>query len=430
MSGIRGKSRFNRWWCAACALFAAVALMQHASAQEHSPLSPLPQGEGKGVRATDMLPAADEVAPASASAVQQADGKIEQTSCSSCSGGLIGSPVPSMGGCASCGGCGNGNCCYPGREPCDCCMDQRNIFGRVFGGLYECICCPDPCYESKWRVLADAAYFADNPRPQTQMRLRVGVWDNFEFPDKAEFLWARINGKGPRDPSGNRRGVQEVDLSALRMYVEGATGMIGVFVETNYLHFEPDAPFASTSGFGDLVVGTKTLLLDCELVEAAFQFKTFIPTGNFNKGIGDGHTSLEPSLLLALKLAPETFLQTQLAYNFPIGGTQSAGNTPGVQGPFFHYHLSLNHLLWHCGHGIEVVGVAELGGYEICGGSYTDPLTGRLLPARDVGHVLNAGPGIRVNICDKIDFGVGTQFAITNDNFGEQQFHFDFRWRF
>jgi hypothetical protein len=406
---------------AAWVLVVAALLTQQAAAQ--NPMSHA---------GDDMLPPAETVTPMSgAEESQNGDGKIEQTGCSSCAKGVLGSHGPSQG-CSSCGngGCGNGNCCYPGYEPCDCCFDQTNVFTRVIGGIYECICCPDPCYESKWRVLADSAFFADNPRPQTQMRFRAALWNDFAFPDKAEYLWARINGKGPRGPAN--RGVRNTDVAALRMYTEGATGMIGVFVETNYVRFEPDPPFTSASGFGDLVVGTKTQLLDCELVEFAFQFKTFIPTGSFTKGLGTGHTSLEPSLLLALKLTPRLFFQGQFAYNFPIGGTQAAGNTPGVQGPLFHYHMSLNRMLWECGadKGIQVVGVLEFGGYEICGGSYTNPANGVLLPARDVGSVFQAGPGIRVNVCNTIDFGVGSQFAITDDNFGDQQIHVDFRWRF
>ena len=70
--------------------------------------------------------------------------------------------------------------------------------------------------------------------------------------------------------------------------------------------FEATKPFPESSGFGDLDIGTKSLLLDCELLQVAFQFITYIPTGDFHKGLGTGHVSLEPSILFALKLSPLT----------------------------------------------------------------------------------------------------------------------------
>ena len=49
-----------------------------------------------------------------------------------------------------------------------------------------------------------------------------------------------------------------------------------------------------------------------------FAFNTFVPTANFNKGLGTGHVSLEPAVLLAVKVTPSTYVQSELAYRFPI----------------------------------------------------------------------------------------------------------------
>jgi hypothetical protein len=182
--------------------------------------------------------------------------------------------------------------------------------------------------------------------------------------------------------------------------------------------------FDGASGLADLVIGTKSLLLDCELLQFTFGFKTFTPTGNFTKGLGTGHVSLEPELLLALKLTPTTYLQSELAYRFPLGGTG------GFEGPVFHYHFSLNHLLWNCGHDIQLIGTAELNGYEFTGGGYTDPATGLALSAKDVGSIVSVGPGIRLVICDKLDFGVGTAFNLTRDSVGDEFLRVEIRYRF
>src|ERR1700726_1408255 len=106
------------------------------------------------------------------------------------------------------------------------------------------------------------------------------------------------------------------------MVNEVAKGSFGLSMEIPYLNVEPDNNYNGGSGIGDLIIGTKSLLLDCELLQFTFGFKTFIPVGNTNKGLGTGHVSLEPALIFALKLSSEAYVQGELAYRFPIGGAQ------------------------------------------------------------------------------------------------------------
>src|SRR5262249_39631958 len=159
-------------------------------------------------------------------------------------------------------------------------------------------------------------------------------------------------------------------------------------------------------------------------IQFTFAFNTIVPSGNFNRALGTNHVSLEPAALMALKLHPRTYLQSELAYRIPVGGDGT------YQGPVLHYHCSLNHLLSSCGHDIQLIGVAELNGYEICGGAYTDPVTGAPLSAKSIGSSISIGPGVRLVICDKIDFGVGSAFNITDDSMGDEILRVQFRWRF
>ena len=71
----------------------------------------------------------------------------------------------------------------------------------------------------------------------------------------------------------------------------------------------------------------------------AFQFSTDLPTGNFGKGLGTAHVSLEPALLLTMKMTPDCYFQAEMAYWIPIAGD------PLFSGPIWHNHLSFNHLL-------------------------------------------------------------------------------------
>jgi hypothetical protein len=357
-------------------------------------------------------------------APSSADPQVTQASCAACAGGVLGAPAPDFAGCAD--GCCSG-LCYPGRKPCDCCVDSDSFCGRLFGGIYECICCPDPCYEPAWNVLTDSAFFADGARPMTQMRIGGDFGHDLQFPDRSEYFWAEADGKGKGpQPPATSRGATSLNYAEGSLYIEGAIERVGAFVQMQYLSYDGSS-YASASGLADMIVGTKTLLLDCELLLVSFEFKTYIPVGNFTKGLGTGHVSLEPSLLAALKLTPTTYLQGQTSYWFPIAGDST------YQGDVFSYDFSLNQILWHCGHDVQLVGTLELGGYEFLNGSYTVPTPGTTAVvgrARDVGTVVNLGPGLRLNICDKMDFGVGTAFALTSDHLAEDLVRLEARFRF
>jgi len=313
--------------------------------------------------------------------------------------------------------------CVPGRRRCDCCFDQSTYVGRILGGLYDCICCPDPCYEPHWVAAADVAFFQDSARPVTQMRLRWDTGWDMLTPDRAEYFWARE--KGPLGPNAVARFLNYRELT---MYTEGAIDKIGVFVEQTYrevgLHASPISPTPDTtfSGFGDLNIGTKTLLLDCDLMQFAFQFKTFIPVGSAGKGLGTGHVSLEPAFLMTLHLAPDTYLQMEAAYWIPVGGDSL------YQGNVFHSHIAVNQVLWRLCRDVVLVGTMEFNEWSIINGNFTDPGTGNPVRARDT--IFSLGPGARFVICDRIDLGAGTAFAVTGDHWAEELVRAEFRWRF
>ena len=212
------------------------------------------------------------------------------------------------------------------------------------------------------------------------------------------------------------------------MYTEGAIDKIGVFVEQTYrevgLHASPISPTPDTtfSGFGDLNIGTKTLLLDCDLMQFAFQFKTFIPVGSAGKGLGTGHVSLEPAFLMTLHLAPDTYLQMEAAYWIPVGGDSL------YQGNVFHSHIAVNQVLWRLCRDVVLVGTMEFNEWSIINGNFTDPGTGNPVRARDT--IFSLGPGARFVICDRIDLGAGTAFAVTGDRWAEELVRAELRWRF
>jgi len=300
--------------------------------------------------------------------------------------------------------------------------------GRYFCCLYECICCPDPCYQPRWTPISDSAFWVESARPQTQQRLRYEWGNNVRVPDRSEFFWARERvqlvpgtGRGPfiRAPFlGERR----VNYHDILLYTEVATTYASFFTELSYRALGPRVADHAV-GFGDMNIGTKSLLYDCELLQLTFQFKTYLPTGNFLKGLGTGHISLEPSVILNVNCGPDSYLQTQIAEWIPIGGD------PDYQGAVLHCHLSYNHVLWRPVANVPLIGTFESGTWYFQDGAYTSP--GRGPYRRSSGDMYwSMGPGLRLFVCDRVDVGVGSMFPLnSSSHMGSPTLRTEARWR-
>jgi hypothetical protein len=334
------------------------------------------------------------------------DDGITAVGCSTCGGGggLL------SGGCSS---CGSGQC-SPGRRPCDCCCSTDTCLGRFINGVYQCVCCPDPCYDPQWTAIADAAFFTDAARPVTQMRFRFDHMWSMNSPDRAEYFWRKSSSAGGTGPPK----VSNIDVSEFRIYTEAAAGRAGISIDIPYRRIEDEV---NHSGFVDMVIGTKAMLLDCELLQISFAMDTTVPSGSPTNGLSTGHVSLEPSLLWGVKLAANTYLQAKTGLWIPIGGT------PGFQGNVFDYRFSLNQILYKPCNDLQVIGTLELNGWTFLNGQRTDNL-GNAVDVKS--NIMAGGPGIRCVICDKLDFGIGSMFAFTNQRWAEEMIRIDFRWRF
>jgi hypothetical protein len=330
-----------------------------------------------------------------------------------------GNPYVGMGRCLNCGR----GICVPGRRPCYHCEGHDGIITGFLCDLYECICCPDPCFEPHWIPLQDSAFFTDGARPVSQMRMRFENAQHIPFPDRSEFFFARDDGKG-KGPKLNPGfvGPGITRYNELDMYIETAlSGRFSTFVEYPYL--DVDSQFANHgAGFGDISLGTKTLLYDCELLLIGFQMKTTIPSGNFLKGVGTGHMSLDPSLTFALKLNHALYFQGQIGEWIPIGGDSN------FAGSVFHANTSLNYVLCRCTPDVPLIATLEIDDYTFQHGLYSDPILG---PQRSTGgSYVSAGPGIRLFVCNKVDFGIGGVFAVSEQYFARSLIRMEFRVRF
>lgn len=352
---------------------------------------------------------------------------VAPATCTNCGRGYHARPLHKLGefsdSIGRCNSCSGGWSCSPGRTPCQPCEAHDGPLGRLFCNFYECLCCPDPCYEGRWQQVANASLFVDGARPMTQTEVRWNASRGGIFPDRSEYIWARADGrgKGPRPPAG-RIGEGQFDFDDLVLITETAKDKLSAIIELPYRSVSPDT-YAHGSGFGDMAIGTKTLLFDCELLQVSMQMKTYLPVGNFLKGVGNGHVSLEPSLLFALKLNCDTYLQGQISEWIPIGGD------PIYSGSVLHSHFSLNHVVHRFGPDIPVVGTFETNTFSFQDGAYTDNTNGAFQKSSGTTYV-SVGPGIRLFFCDKLDIGFGSAIAVTGDHFSREYYRTSIRMRF
>ncbi len=128
-------------------------------------------------------------------------------------------------------------------------------------------------------------------------------------PDRAEYYW------GAAAPD-------EISVNAQDLHFRMAVGNDKAMALTQYTlrSLDPDRAH-NTTGFGDMVVGAQSLLLDGKRTKLATIFRTYLATGNAQRGLGTGHTSLEHGLLVRQCLSPETYWFGEIKYWLPIKGT-------------------------------------------------------------------------------------------------------------
>jgi hypothetical protein len=362
------------------------------------------------------------------------DQAVRPAGCSTCGGYHSPADGPLFHGAMGC----SGGSCVPGRPECDAfILPCDSYVGALFSNLYQSLCCPDPCYQPAWEPAAYASFFADYARPRTITRIRYDNIQNMTTPDRNFYFLSQTNTKfpglgkaGPRGGINNFRTDPSVNMQNVYLYQEIGGPGISAFVDTSYRQIDP--LFSPTqAGFGDMTVGTKSMLFDREILQVAFQFKTYLQSGNAAIGLGTSHTSLEPSLLSSLKLGPETYFQAQLGNWIPI--SPSSNKSGGI----FFWFFSLNQVLTYVTPRSPLIATLEMDGWSFENGGFTNPYGG---PRNHWGPTIfsgggvsyfNIGPGLRWSICDKVDLGGAVTFPTTGvDHWANQWYRFEVRFLF
>lgn len=206
---------------------------------------------------------------------------------------------------------------------------------------------------------SDAGYI-DSAVISNKLRVRFDAGFDLNRPDRAEFFYASwanladhphaikntdkivtaVNNRGPlRIP-------ESVNFQEVSTYLEMAPlDRFSIFAELpfRFVQFIGDAEdpnafetpgfreaydrsSSETQGVSDTQLGFKYALVQNPIASITFQFRTYIPTGRSQLGLGTGHVSTEPGMLMQFNPTDRFSLMGQAKLWTSINGGANAGN--------------------------------------------------------------------------------------------------------
>jgi hypothetical protein len=248
--------------------------------------------------------------------------------------------------------------------------------------------------------------YIDSALIRTQLRLRYDAAYDDNRPDRAEFFYAKCGCFGP-GAHGPALAETSVDYQDVTVYAEGAISpRLSVFVEApvRFLNAEQNQ---DVGGYSDMNFGFKAALISCPDQVVTFQLRTYVPTGDSDRGLGNNHVTMEPALLYWQQLSDRLYAEAEFRDWVPIGGSDFAGNVIRY-GVGVSYFLMGEPQLPGSQSNAGQIGIAptlELVGWTVLSGKEFAPDIGTKDAAGDT--IVNAKMGVRVN------FGANNSMAVS-----------------
>ena len=220
-----------------------------------------------------------------------------------------------------------------------------------------------------------------------------------------------------------------VNYQDIRPYFEYApSDRFSAFVEVPFRFLNPEQN-ANTAGVADMNVGFKYAFIASDCTFVTGQFRTYIPTGNSNDGLGTNHVSLEPKLLLWHKLSDRLYLEGEVGDWIPIGGSDFSGNVVDYGLGVSYYVVNEDNF--------RLAPVIEFIGWTCLAGRELDGFTGAVTSARG-DTIINGKVGVRFGfggvqdpgLRSRSDFYVGYSHALTGDAWYTDMWRVEYRLRF
>jgi hypothetical protein len=262
--------------------------------------------------------------------------------------------------------------------------------------------------------------YIDSALPGNQFRLRYDDSFDLNRPSRAEWFWPRSGALGPGPPLPESR----VDFQDLTAYLECAGNQsLSGFVEVPWRFLNPEIN-ADHNGISDINAGFKYAFYRTDALVATLQGRIYFPTGDGHEGLGNDHVTLEPGLLLWLKLPQQFGLEGELRYWTPVGGTDFAGN-------IVRYGLGLHYDL-PCWGGVQVSPVATVVGWTVLNGKVSVLQPSGRVTVNDAAEetIVNVKLGVRTQLQHFGDVFVGYGRALTGDRWYSDTVRLEWRLSF
>lgn len=260
--------------------------------------------------------------------------------------------------------------------------------------------------------------YIDNAIPGNILRFRYDTAYNLRRPNRAEFFWARGAPLGPGVPFAE----SSVDYQDFLVYLEtvAPSQRLSAFVELPARLVNPQIN-TDSGGFADMNAGLKYAFVRQPDLVATLQWRTYIPTGDADRGLGNDHVSLEPGLLTWGRLTDRLCLESELRYWIPIGGTDFAGDV-------IRYGVGAQYDLLQT-RSFTFTPVLEFVGWTVINGAQTVVRPGGPAVFEDAAGdtILNAKLGMRVKVGQSGDFYFGYGRPLTGDRWYENVYRVEYR---
>ncbi len=251
------------------------------------------------------------------------------------------------------------------------------------------------------------------------VRLRLDVAYDFDRPNRAEFFYAPSRPVGPGLP----RPEIAVDYQTWLMYVEYRThDNLSLFTELGGIALDPILN-DNSAGLSDMNAGCKIRLLETSSSLATAQLRIYAPTGDVDRGLGNGHASIEPALLGIHRLNPRWTATGEFRYWTAVDGSAFAGD-------LLRYGVGLQYEprrpCWF-------EPVAEVVGWTVLNGRQSFITAANMTPTVEDASgdtIVNAKLGGRVALTGETDLYIGYGHALTGDQWYQDTFRVELRYAF
>ena len=267
-------------------------------------------------------------------------------------------------------------------------------------------------------VSSSSVGYIDDAIPGNMLRLRFDDSVNIHAYNRGEFITGAANGF-PKDET-------RVDYQEVSAYAEYALyDRLSFFIEMPVRYLEAQVN-GDHFGVSDINAGGKLAFVQTEETVATFQFRTYAPTGDSVRGLGTGHTTLEPALLLYDNLGAGLTLEGETRATIPLGGT------PDFESYVLRYGIGLGYDLYK-ENDLTICPIVEFVGWTFLGGKEDlltsgDPVTTTKSASGDT--IVNAKMGVRLKMLDRGDIYFGYGRALTGSTLYKDIYRLEWRLYF